>query len=88
MGRPPSLTRAINRRIEAARKAGRLGPEHEAQIALAQHLARVLVDDDTPASAQAGTARELATHLRALGLAPEASAPGELGAMLAELRGE
>jgi hypothetical protein len=87
MARPPSVHRSVARRIKAARVEGRIGPEHEPEIAIALRLAKTLADEDTAPSALASVARELSVHLRALGLAPAAAPPGELDALLAELRG-
>jgi hypothetical protein len=87
MGRPPNVRLAVARRIAAARKDGRLGPEHEPEVAIALRLAGSLADPRCPATAQATIARELSAHLRALGLAPGASGPGDLEKLLADLRG-
>jgi hypothetical protein len=79
--------RSVARRIEAGRKSGRLGAEHEAEIAIALLLAKTLADHETPANTLAPIARELTVHLRTLGLVPAASSADELEGLLSELRG-
>ena len=86
--RPPSVQRATARRITEARRSGRLGEEHEAEVAVALRLAATLTDPRCPPTAQAAISRQLVAHLRALGLAPVAAAPSDLEALLAELRGD
>jgi hypothetical protein len=86
MGRPPNVRLAVLRRIEAGRKAGRLGVEHEAEIAIVLRLAGELASPTCPPTALATISRELTTHLRVLGLAPTATGPGELETLLRELR--
>ena len=88
MPRPPSVQRATARRVTEARHAGRLGEEHEAEVAVALRLAATLTDPTCPPTAQAAIARQLILSLRALGLAPTAAAPNDLEALLADLRGD
>ena len=85
MGRrsPTPLTFTFRRRVALATRAGRLGAEHEALIALGEQLAS---DLDAADERRAPEVRAYLRVLERLGLAPPAADAGDLAGLLDRLR--